>query len=91
MSERSGSSVTSEMIRRELKVIKNLERMDEADVAEMMERSANIEFVGSMRNSPKHGEAATRIFNAFWDHNAPDEVKTLRHFWAQATGSKKVA
>ena len=40
---------------------------------------------------PGFGHPATRVFNAFWDHNASDEIKTLRHYWAQATGSKKVA
>lgn len=89
--KRSGTSITDQVIKRDLKVIKNIERMDAADVADMLERSANIEYVGSLRGSANHGEAATRIFKNFWDHNAPDEVKTLRHYWAQATGSKKVA
>lgn len=88
---RSGESITGNVIKEHIRVIDDLEAMSERDVLDMMKKSANIEFVGSLRSSAKHGENATRVFDAFWNHNASDDIKKLRYLWASVTGSKKVA
>lgn len=71
--------------------LRDLGKTKPAKVAEWLAASANIELVGELRSHPKHSEAASRAFEAWHSYEASEDTKRLRHFWAMATGSRKVA
>lgn len=86
-----GGGVLSQMIDEEFVIVRNLAKKSEATVAEWISMSANIEAIKGLRDDHKHGEAARRHFRAWHSGNdAPENIKRLRHFWAMATGSKRV-
>ncbi len=61
-------------------------------VAGWLAMTANLQILSDMRKDRKHGEAAERFWNLWHDDaEASNHVKTLRHFWRMAEGSKKVA
>lgn len=61
-------------------------------VAGWLTNTANLQVIADMRKDRKHGEAAERAWRAWHDDTeASNHVKTLRHFWAMAEGSRKVA
>jgi hypothetical protein len=87
----SGGGVLAQMLDRDIRVIRNLAKCDPSDVAAWIESSANIELIGKLRGDARHGEAAQRAWAAWHERDATNDVRTLRHFWAMRTGSKKVA
>lgn len=90
--KRSGDGILVQMLDGgTIEAVKDLNKTNQAKVAGWLVASANIELVKELRGHPKHGEAARRAFDAWHSGEASDETKTLRHFWAMATGSRKVA
>ena len=89
--ERSGGVLAQMIDDHTIEIVKDLSSTSVSKVSTWLMQSANIEVVCELRSHKKHGEAAHRAFKAWHDPEASDATKTLRHFWAMSTGSRKVA
>lgn len=87
-----GGGVLSKMIDSgTIEIVRSLDRVKADKVAAWLEASADIGLVNELRSHDKHGPAAQRAFDAWHSRDSGDDVARLRHFWAMATGSRKVA
>lgn len=89
--ERRGGVLAQMIDDHVIEAVKDLGKTSVAKVEQWLMGSANIELVAELRNSKNHRAAAERAYRAWHDPEASDATKTLRHFWAMSTGSRKVA
>jgi hypothetical protein len=90
--KRIGDGILSGILdAKEVEFVSDIGKINPAKVDGWLAMTANLEILGELRGHPKHGEAAERHWRAWHDREASKHVKTLRHFWHMAAGSKKVA